>query len=244
MHRIPLHRFSPATALALIALFVALAGTSFAEPLRSAATRLIVAKQIKQNAIGSRHIRGGAVGTSELRDGSLLSKDFQPGQLPAGPKGDTGPAGPVGPAGPTGPIGATGPAGPSGVLSSASFLGAPSVPDPDPTVRFLAVPVTVSVPAAAKVLVDSHRVFGTSTNSASALNLFMCSKPAGSLLAPQPIGNGLVDMQLPPNSRTTMGFSRIIEDLGPGTYDVGLCGNAGANWNNNGFGSTTALVLE
>ncbi len=157
MNRIPLHRFSPATALALIALFVALAGSSFAEPLRSAATRLIVAKQIKQNAIGSRHIRDGAVGTSELRDGSLLSKDFQPGQLPAGPKGDTGPAGPVGPAGPAGPIGATGPAGPSGVLSSASFVGDPSIPDPDPTVRFLAAPVRVTVPAAAKVLVSSHR---------------------------------------------------------------------------------------
>ena len=138
----------------------------------------------------------------------------------------------------------TGPAGPSGVLSSASFVGNPSIPDPDPTVRFLAAPVRVTVPGAAKVLVSSHRVFGTSTNSASALNLLMCSKPAGSILAPNPHGNGLLGMQLPPSSRVTMGFSRIIEDLAPGTYDVGLCGNAGANWTNNGPGSTTALVLE
>ena len=130
------------------------------------------------------------------------------------------------------------------MISSASRVGGPGLPDPDPTLRFLALPVTVTVPAAAKVLVDSHRAFGTSTNSASALNLFMCSKPAGSLLAPHPHGHGLLSMQLPPNSQATMGFSRIIDDLQPATYDVGLCGTGGANWDSNEFGATTALVLE
>ena len=148
--------------------------------------------------------------------------------------------GPQGPKGEPGPIG---PQGPSGVISSASLLGGPGIPNPDGTLRFLALPVVVTVPPGAKVLVSSHRAFGTSGAAAGALNLFMCTRIAGSL-APDPYGNGIIGMQLPANSKVTMGFSRILENLTPAVYEVGLCGTGGANWNNNDWGSTTALVLE
>lgn len=51
-------------------------------------------KNIKKNAIPSKHVK----------DGSLLAKDFKAGQLPTGPQGPAGPQGVPGPAGPTGPV--------------------------------------------------------------------------------------------------------------------------------------------
>src|SRR5262245_24874602 len=63
----------------------------------------------------------------------------------------------TGPQGPAGPRGDPGSEGPSGVISSASLLGGQGIPDPDGTVRFLALPVTVTVPTGANVLVSSDR---------------------------------------------------------------------------------------
>jgi hypothetical protein len=146
-----------------------------------------------------------------------------------------------------GPQGATGPIGPegaSGVISSASLLGGVGIPDPDATHRFLVLPVTVTVPSGAKVLVSSHRAFGTSGVSAGSLDLFMCYRSAGGILPPTTFGNALLGLQLPANTKVTMGFSRILTGLAPGDYEVGLCGTGGANWKNNDWGSTTALVLK
>jgi hypothetical protein len=231
-------RPSPATLIAMLALFVALAESSFVEPVRSAATRLVGGMQIKSNAVGGRHMRDNAVGTAEVRNGSLRAQDFDAGQLPQGPKGEAGPAGPQGAVGETGAI------GPSGVISSAGLVGGPSIPNPDSTTRFLAPPATVTVPAGAKVFVSSHRAFGTSGATAGGLNLFMCSRIVGSGAAPKLYGNGLIGMQLPPSTKATMGFSHILENLPPGDYEVGLCGTGGSGWNNNDWGSTTALVLR
>jgi hypothetical protein len=99
------HPYLP-TALAALALFVALGGSSFAAPVRA----LIAGKDIRKNAVTTRHVK----------DGSLRAADFRAGDLPAGAEGEPGAAGPAGPAGPqgekgdTGPQGATGPAGPQG----------------------------------------------------------------------------------------------------------------------------------
>lgn len=70
--------------MATIAVFVALGGSSFAEPVRDAASRLITGKQIK--------------------DGSLGTKDLSKSAR----KALKGAAGPAGPAGPQGPRGETG----------------------------------------------------------------------------------------------------------------------------------------
>ena len=108
---------SPATAIALLALFVALGGTSYA---------------VARNSIASKHLKNGAVTSAKVRNGTLVPRDFKRGAFPqtgaggtgtngaAGTPGARGPAGPAGPPGPggapgaIGPAGATGPGGPAG----------------------------------------------------------------------------------------------------------------------------------
>jgi hypothetical protein len=87
-------RPSPAMMVSLLALFVALGGTSFA------------AVTLSKNSVRSKHIKNGQVKRADLarnavtsvkvKNGSLLGRDFKAGQLPQGPKGDTGPQGPKG----------------------------------------------------------------------------------------------------------------------------------------------------
>jgi hypothetical protein len=101
-------KFTPATLIAFIALFVSLSGVSYA-----LATGSISSRELKDDDVRSRDIRQGTVRSGDVRDGSLLSIDFAPGALPAGPQGPPGPPGPVGPPGPQGPGGSDGaPAGP------------------------------------------------------------------------------------------------------------------------------------
>lgn len=81
--------------VAYLALFLALAGTSFA------------AVKIGRNSIGSRALKKGAVTNAKLasnavtggkvKNGSLTSSDFRKGTVLKGPKGDRGNIGPAGP---------------------------------------------------------------------------------------------------------------------------------------------------
>jgi len=75
--------------IALLALFVSLGGSSYA-------VSKIGSRQIANNSVSSADIRNNSVQSKDVRDRSLLAKDFKQGQLPAGPKGDTGPQGPQG----------------------------------------------------------------------------------------------------------------------------------------------------
>jgi hypothetical protein len=111
-------RPSPAMVVALLALFVALGGSSYA------------ALALKKNSVSSKHIKNGqvkkadlaknSVDASKVANGRLLAEDFAAGQLQPGPKGDpgatgaTGPQGAQGATGATGGTGATGPPGPPG----------------------------------------------------------------------------------------------------------------------------------
>jgi hypothetical protein len=98
MHRFRA-RLSFANVVSLIALFVALGGSSYA------------AVTLTKNSVGAKQIKAGAVRSSEVKNGSLLKSDFKSGQLPAGATGPQGPIGPQGPRGATGATGATGEAG-------------------------------------------------------------------------------------------------------------------------------------
>ncbi len=84
-----LKRFSPATALASIALFVALGGTSVA-----------AVSALAPNSVGTAQLRNNAVVSSKVKNRSLRRVDFAANQLPAGPRGPAGPPGATGPAGP------------------------------------------------------------------------------------------------------------------------------------------------
>ena len=69
----------------LLALFIALGGTSYA------------AVKLPKNSVGARQLQKNAVVSAKVKDRSLLARDFKQGQLPKGPagaKGDPGPAGP------------------------------------------------------------------------------------------------------------------------------------------------------
>jgi hypothetical protein len=74
-------RLSFANVVSVIALFVALGGTS------------IAAVTLARNSVKGKHIAANAVSSSEVKDASLLAGDFGPGQLPKGEKGDPGTAG-------------------------------------------------------------------------------------------------------------------------------------------------------
>ena len=81
-------------AVAYVALFVALGGTSYA------------AIKLPANSVGHSQLRNDAVTSKEVKNHSLLKVDFKPGQIHNGARGATGAPGPAGAAGPAGPAGA------------------------------------------------------------------------------------------------------------------------------------------
>jgi hypothetical protein len=93
------HRPSPALVVSVIALSVALGGTSYA------------AIVLPANSVGTRQIKKNAVTGAKVKNGSLRKADFGAGQLPAGATGATGA---TGAAGANGAAGATGPKGAKG----------------------------------------------------------------------------------------------------------------------------------
>ncbi len=79
---------SPAMAVAVLALFVALGGTGYAAlklPKNSVST-----KQLKKGAVKNADIGANAVTGPKVKRGSLTASDFRAGSLPQGPKGDAG----------------------------------------------------------------------------------------------------------------------------------------------------------
>jgi hypothetical protein len=111
-------RIHPATAISLVALFVALGGTSYAAV--TAARNSVGTVQLKNSAVTAAKLADGAVTATKVKDGSLTARDFAAGTLLTGPPGDPGAPGndglpgDPGPAGPAGPAGDPGPAGPPG----------------------------------------------------------------------------------------------------------------------------------
>jgi hypothetical protein len=87
--------------LAATALAVSLFGST---PLGHAAGKLF----LPTNSVGAKQLRAGAVTGLKVKNGSLTAADFAAGQLPSGPKGDTGAPGPSGPKGDTGAPGLSG----------------------------------------------------------------------------------------------------------------------------------------
>ena len=87
MAQVRRHKPSPALVVSVVALVVAMGGTSYA------------AITLPKNSVGSRQLRNNAVTSAKVRNGSLGKQDFRAGQLPAGPAGPQGPQGAPGPAG-------------------------------------------------------------------------------------------------------------------------------------------------
>jgi hypothetical protein len=102
--------------LALIALFVALGGTSYA------------ATQLPKNSVGATQIKANAVTSPKVKDGSLLPGDFKEGSIPPGAPGapgapgHAGADGAAGAQGPQGPQGPKGDKGDTGTVDTSSFF--------------------------------------------------------------------------------------------------------------------------
>ena len=120
-----------ANAVAYVALFCALGGTS-AYAAGVLAPNSVGAKQLKRAAVNTNKIKSNAINSSRVRNGSLRAVDFAPGQIPAGARGPqgaagtpgaTGPAGADGQDGAPGATGATGPAGAQGIQGQPGATG-------------------------------------------------------------------------------------------------------------------------
>jgi hypothetical protein len=74
--------------IALLALFVALGGTSYAAV--SLAPNSVATKQIKNGQVKTADLGKNSITSPKVRDGSLTASDFASGQLPAGPRGPAG----------------------------------------------------------------------------------------------------------------------------------------------------------
>ncbi len=184
---------------------------------------------------------------------------------PAGPAGPTGPAGPAGPAGPSGsagppgligPMGPGGPAGPEGAEGPSGIVSADyqagtiqrgtnqPLPAPANSTQFLAPVAHVTVASGQRVYVNSVRVLG-STSGGDSLSLWICYQGGGPVITP--VGQALDQLRIGAGQRLPLGVTAVISGLPAGTYSMGLCGtatNTSSPWNDNGAGSTTALVLR
>src|SRR3954452_5183757 len=184
-----LRRPSPALVVSVIALVVALGGTSYA------------AIVLPANSVGTKQIKKNAVTGAKVKNGSLLSADFRAGQLPAGATGATGATGLKGD---KGTAGAAGPAGSPGVKGDPGTPGAPGTDGADGTagtagVNGAATRVRASKPAGDVAVPANTITFGTAvtiplaqngwTQGATETDLFLvrvtvtapatCSGPAG-----------------------------------------------------------------
>ena len=99
-------RPSPALVVSIVALLVALGGTSYA------------ALKLPANSVGNRQLKKNAVTSSKVKDGSLQRRDFARGQVPAGSQGPQGPAGPSGRDGTNGTNGTNGKDGADGAVTA------------------------------------------------------------------------------------------------------------------------------
>jgi hypothetical protein len=86
-----------------VALFVALAGTSYA-----------ASGAIRRGSVAASSVANGAISSTKVKDGSLQRADLAPGVLRGGPAGQRGAAGPRGRPGSDGPAGAAGTGGAAG----------------------------------------------------------------------------------------------------------------------------------
>ena len=103
------------TAVAYLALFVALGGSAYA-----AAT--VTGSNIKDGTVTGRDVKNRSLGTSKLSASAVSSLAGQPGAT--GPQGEKGAPGPGGPQGPAGPKGEKGDPGAPGAIGLTGAQGA------------------------------------------------------------------------------------------------------------------------
>ena len=117
-------RPSASLVISVVALFVALGGTSYA-------ALTITGKNVKNSSLTTKDIKDNSLTSADVRDRSLRLRDFRSGELPKAQRGPAGPAGPAGAAGAAGSAIASARVGASGdvdasVSKNIAFVASPS----------------------------------------------------------------------------------------------------------------------
>jgi Collagen triple helix repeat (20 copies) len=218
-------RPTPATAIAVVALLVALGGTSFAASMA-----------LPKNSVGTVQLKNNAVNSSKVADGSLVTADFKPGQVPAGPQGPAGVPGPKGSTGPAGPKGAAGPTGPTGATGA---VGPPSTASAYSTGNdFVSVPASQSDAIVSLTLPPGHYILtaaiGARMNDSSNDGYGLCDFATSGTATFYPGGNrdsNLVradlsgnEEDIPLTAGVTVTSGTIFVGCGAGFHDVSFAG--------------------
>ena len=109
-------RLTFANVVSVLALFVALGGSSYA-------AIQVTGKNVRNSSLTGKDLRNNSITGADVRNRSLLAADFKPGQLP------TGTQGPQGTPGTAGAQGARGPQGEPGAPGEPGEPGAPGATD-------------------------------------------------------------------------------------------------------------------
>jgi hypothetical protein len=203
-----IRRPSPAMVVALVALFVALSGTSYAM------------SQLAKNSVGTPQLKNNAVTTAKVKNGTLLSTDFKSGQLQPGPPG------PVGPAGPKGDTGATGATGSGAALDFSADLGDAPKTTTSTTLSTVGS-TTLTVPAGATATVvatfsaESLCRNGAATNTWCVVRLFI----DGTEMNPEDGTNFAFDSPAASTALASLDYeahsiTRIRKGIGAGSHTI------------------------
>lgn len=201
-------------AIAFLALFIALGGTS-AYAAGALAPNSVGAKQLKPRAVATKNLKPNAVDSTKVRNGSLMAQDFAAGQLlgqtsggspeargPAGPQGATGPQGAPGTAGERGAQGQTGPQGPAGQQGAQGPAGQQGPQGPQG-------PAGQQGPQGAPGLSGVQRVIATIEYEDSEYHTVTATCPAGKKV----IGGGVYNSTFTNESDLEVNFSYPTPDL-------------------------------
>jgi hypothetical protein len=204
----------------LLALIVALGGTSYA------AVRLpslsVGTAQLKNGAVTRAKLGKNSVLSQNVRDHSLSANDFQTGQLPAGPQGATGAKGDTGNRGPQGVP------GPTAAAFTSTISPVPIVSNGPVPVVSLSTPSKgfgttstgrLSVNFRARVIVEANTTVlttGTSIHTAECLVNLTDAKGAS-----VQVGQTVFFLQNIANDETVVHVTGGV-DVAKGTYDATL----------------------
>ena len=202
--------------IGLLALFVALGGTSYA------------AAKLPRNSVDTPQLRAAAVTTAKLAPGvrKQLGKPAATGA--AGPQGAPGPAGPQGAAGPPGPRGETGAKGPQGETGA---IGPQGIPGPTSAgvggintniviggvSSGVGSPASVTLTQPGKVLV---LVTGTFSVRCSAAD--RCDRTITATVGETPVPGlfATIEGDAGVNTEDTITATGIVANVAPGTHAV------------------------
>jgi hypothetical protein len=213
-------------AVAYLALFVALGGTSWAAV--TLPRNSVGSAQLKRGAVKSPDVGRGAVTSRAIRNRTIQRQDLAANVLttgPAGPVGAAGPAGAPGAPGPTGPSGAPGPTEGQSVDGSSATAG-----------NLHRDPATVTTSRAGRLLVSKSVTSMSASCGGGTTPVFFLE------LDRKRIRGTTFSTSVTINAPTFVGVTSDVVPAGTHTVEIGIdC--EGGTASVTGHGNATVVVL-